>query len=336
MLRELSKNPIYLPSNFWSHVNRLNIEMIEKLGSDNFKRTVSQNYFNWLIRNPWDLKFVKTIFKWFRRPSFSIFGGKIENQVEIMLITHENSIKLNRIQRKVYFWYVKFAWQLMKQFDSRNFHRQLEEPSIGNPIRIEFEDKLISQDLANSIIEWNLFLDNFPSSESKLRIAELGGGYGRLAYVAAKTSNVQYFLFDIPPALIVAEEYLKSVFPEKKIVTFSESSTLEGFEEDFQGADIIILTANLIERFPQYFFDGFISISTLPELNRVQIENFVLHISRTTNKTIFLKQWKSWINTFDSNTSTLSDYNFGDTWVRKIMNDPLDSNFFMGFWTSGS
>ena len=36
-------------STFWNFVGRVNIEMLVSLGFENFKRTVSSNYFTWIV-----------------------------------------------------------------------------------------------------------------------------------------------------------------------------------------------------------------------------------------------------------------------------------------------
>src|SRR6266851_3792240 len=50
MVKELSRgNPNYLPSKFWQTLNQKNLEQIEVEGFQNFKQTVAQNYFTWVI-----------------------------------------------------------------------------------------------------------------------------------------------------------------------------------------------------------------------------------------------------------------------------------------------
>ncbi len=50
MLEELRvADPVFLPSGFWADLNDKNRKMLEAEGLSNFKRTVAQNYFSWLI-----------------------------------------------------------------------------------------------------------------------------------------------------------------------------------------------------------------------------------------------------------------------------------------------
>ncbi len=42
-------NSIYLQSKFWEALNEKNLEQLESRGIANFKQTVAQNYFTWVI-----------------------------------------------------------------------------------------------------------------------------------------------------------------------------------------------------------------------------------------------------------------------------------------------
>jgi hypothetical protein len=49
MMTELESDPRFLPSEFWRDINAKNLKMLATEGLENFKRTVSQNYYNWLL-----------------------------------------------------------------------------------------------------------------------------------------------------------------------------------------------------------------------------------------------------------------------------------------------
>src|SRR5437763_241629 len=40
---------IYHASRFWEKINRMNVEWLKKDGINNFKRSVNNNYFNWMV-----------------------------------------------------------------------------------------------------------------------------------------------------------------------------------------------------------------------------------------------------------------------------------------------
>jgi len=114
-------------------------------------------------------------------------------------------------------------WEYTKTVDKENLLENLDEPIEGNPLRIFYRDKLISQDLCNSILEYYSIMNYIPYNKKKnLTIAELGGGYGRNAFVFLKARKCKYVLFDIPPALYTCQRYLSSIFPELKIFKFRD------------------------------------------------------------------------------------------------------------------
>src|SRR5690348_8077682 len=59
---------IYRPGAFWSDLLETNLAMLRTDGIENFKRTVSNNYFNWMVMDPRDPQFRLALVRWLRRP----------------------------------------------------------------------------------------------------------------------------------------------------------------------------------------------------------------------------------------------------------------------------
>jgi len=96
--------------------------------------------------------------------------------------------------------------------------RCLSEPQVGNPPNIRKGGRLISQDLANSVLEYQSI-----ANVAKGTVCELGGGYGRNAFVTASLAPVsKYIMVDISPAFGVSQEYLRAVFPDKRHFPFRD------------------------------------------------------------------------------------------------------------------
>src|SRR5438445_271827 len=50
MLEDFSQGPeIHHPSKFWDYLVALNLKQLQDAGISNFKRTINQNYFNWIL-----------------------------------------------------------------------------------------------------------------------------------------------------------------------------------------------------------------------------------------------------------------------------------------------
>ena len=51
-----SAAPIYQPGEFWNELIAANLRMLELDGIESFKRTLSNNYYNWLVTSPRDVQ----------------------------------------------------------------------------------------------------------------------------------------------------------------------------------------------------------------------------------------------------------------------------------------
>lgn len=174
--------------------------MLVAEGMENFKRTIANNYFNWLAVNPRRWLFRTALTKWIASPDLIPFRTKLDEMVQFR--KSADKLEFTTYQRNIYRLYVSMIWSIMTRFDALGIHRDLSEPESGNPFRVMLDEKIISQDLANSILECNTVYSLAPKGK-KLRIAEIGAGYDRLAYVFKKTIDCDYTIFDIEPALSV-------------------------------------------------------------------------------------------------------------------------------------
>lgn len=109
---------------------------------------------------------------------------------------------------------VHLIWDRMYQVYQPQLLSKFSEPTIGNPLGIFYKDRIVSIDLAASISEMCLIMDKVDFSNVKT-IHEIGGGYGRLAYVLSKMyPHVTYRMYDIEPSLSLANRYLNEVIED--------------------------------------------------------------------------------------------------------------------------
>jgi putative sugar O-methyltransferase len=332
MMAELEKDRRFLPSEFWRDINAKNLDMIATEGLRNFKRTVSQNYYNWLITRLRDPQFRKALVFWFLHPSLKPLKTKIEKDIRLRFTNRVDALSLSPLQRWKYKIFTALIWAQMLQHDKHEFSKILEEPESGNPIKIWQEGKLITQDLANSIVEGNVIADALKGIK-KPKIAEIGAGSGRLAHVYSSTQPGTYVIFDIPPALIVSQWYLSQIFPNKKIFLFRPFAHFEDIRQELESSDIAFFTANQIEKFPERYFDLILSISTLPEMRPDQVSMYLDLFNRKSSGYIYLKQWRSWKNPLDGTDIKVEDYLVGDSWSLVLDRvDPINPRFFNRVW----
>ncbi len=291
MLKDLEIGPaLYSPSPFWRELNATHIKQLEQWGISQFKRTVNTKYFNWTFLGILAHQFIPVAMYWLRHPDFSIFRASFPGYDQP---SGKGITAFNPFMAFFYKVYVGMLANWTRNHDKEGFLQTIEEPLVGNPWRIQYKGNWISQDLCNSIFELYSALNFQMPKQSSLNIAELGAGYGRLAYVFLKTvPQASYTIIDIPPALFVSQEYLSAIFPEEKIFKYRQFSSYDEVKAEFESSRIRFLMAHQIELLPPKQFDLFINISSLHEMTQEQITTFLHQIDRTTKGDFYTKQWR--------------------------------------------
>lgn len=304
LLEEMKTAPeVYRPSEFWQELTAIGLQQLEQGGFENFKRSVNMTYFNWGVVGILHHQFLPVFAKWCLHPAGSVFRARFpgyRSDVKGAAATVSNyRLKIQTVKSFdpvsafVYKLYVAMLYEFVAAGDKAGLLRTLEEPAIGNPFSIGHRDHWTSQDLCNSVQEFYAAGGGDVPADQPCDVAELGAGYGRVGYVFLKAlPRSTYTVIDIPPALNVAQEYLSRVFPKDRIFGFRRFARYEDVREEFEGARIRFLAAHQIELLPDKQFDLFLNISSLHEMSRRQIENYLSQIDRLTRGRFYSKQWR--------------------------------------------
>ena len=323
MVKVLSKsNVIYHPSRFWLYHLVLNSIQLKFCGFENFKQTANKNYFGW--SSPEDI-----------RTQFSCTIKALNiNAKELQSLFNTISVPKNQMPEDLsdsdWEIYVKLL-HLLNEYALRNdneaIYRDAVEPTLGNPICIDIDGKSVSQDLPHTSIEINTFMPFVKKDTKKVvNVAELGAGCGRVGYQLLQAyNNIKYTIIDIPPALFISQEYLKTLFPHKKVFDAKEFSNWNEVKMDFEMSDIRFLYPQQLELMPNYYFDIFINISSMSEMRPDQINNWFRLIDQTTRGIFFFKQYKQNHNTFDEVVINKENYPIPKHW--KILLDQENKLF---------
>lgn len=122
----------------------------------------------------------------------------------------------------------------------------------------------------HSLIDLFLLLAHLDNgTDEKIRVLEVGGGFGRLAEVLQRTypGRVQHVLIDaVPSSLMYAEVYLKARFPHLSVV-YAQSESFADVAE----ADIVILPSWRSDILPENLFDLCVNIESFQEMDRVHV-----------------------------------------------------------------
>ena len=330
MSAEVDSGPeIYRPSLFWTDLARRNADQLSSAGFGRFKRTINQNYFNWLITRPQDPQFRALLKGWLRHPTPAVLSARLIDGEGVEVGENRLQILRSRHSRAAYAAFVALLWERARQRDQLGLLDQLSEPQLGSPILIRHRGREISQDLANSTLEFYSILDAFPGGIPEgATVVELGGGYGRLGWLLMSVMpTIRYIAVDIPPALAVGQEYLTSLFPDREAARFRRG--VDGLEAAVLSSRMGFLTPNQLAVLPSLDADLFINISSLHEMRLDQIANYLDLVDRHTNGVFYTKQWRDWMNPRDGVRIRQEDYPILPSWQPIYQRIPeVQTHFF--------
>lgn len=324
---------IYRPGEFWDRLIAANLEMLRTDGFANFKRTVSNNYYNWLVTSLRDPQIQRAVLGWLRRPTLAPLVNRLTDRATgLRTLDRETSYTLSRAAGWRYKFFVGAIWEAARRDDPLGLTDRLAEPETGNPIRIRHRGRLISQDLGNSIIECT-FAARAGVVREGSRVAELGAGYGRLAYVFSEACPLTYCVFDISPALAVAQSYLTAVLGADRVVAYEPGDDFSLVEARLKPGVVAFFTPDQLEMFPDGWFDCAQTISTLPEMPARQSAHYIRLLAAKSGDAIFLKQWRQWRNEADGVDLREADYALPAPWrLDETRTDPVQPAFFNQLW----
>jgi len=117
--------------------------------------------------------------------------------------------------------------------------------------------------------------------EPKPVIAELGAGYGNLAYYLLSRLNRYTFVdFDLPEVLVTAAYFLAKAFPDRKVLLYGESDFQ--LPEAATEYDLVFMPSYELARVPASCIDLFMNVSSLGEMPADVARAFVADITRAT------------------------------------------------------
>jgi putative sugar O-methyltransferase len=220
----------------------------------------------------------------------------------------------------------------VKKGDKLGLFANLEEPDIGNPICVHVNGKRISQDISNSYMEYSFVREALDIQFPKIKVlAEIGGGYGRLIYLFHRfhqRDGLKVVMIDLPPALFIAQWYMRSAFPDSRIMVYRNFSNFEEIKEEFDRASICFLLPHQLALLPSNLIDLLINVSSLHEMSRVQINHYYELIDEKT-RFFYTKQYLLWENPDDKICVPAVIYPTRPSWelVNARLN-PVHTDFF--------
>lgn len=312
------------PSKYWIELNKMNMAQLRHHGYENFKRTIALNYFTFARILPWDAQFRFLLSRLPIRKSLACL------KAALFARKHDYFSAFNWIQSVLYNFLTLASWEYTRDTVSNPALLGLREPQDGNPAEIyDQSGALVSQDIANSILEISSM---GPPLAPGSVVLELGAGYGRDAYaMLAANPGVKYLIVDIPPALWVAETYLRRQFPNRRIFRYREFDSFRDIEREFHDSDIAFFLSTQIACLPDGLADLAVNISSLHEMRPEQIAFYFSQFDRLlkSGAAFYFKQWKRSTLPFENLVILQEDYPIPPSWCLELSQDaPIQTGFF--------
>ena len=316
--------PDYVPSAFWQWLSDVNIAQINRQQLLRFKRTINNNYFQFLPGDVNDPQMKQLAAFCAANPSplpheaaesahvLADHAG-VTSAFDYNPFTHPEYPRL-------YGYFVGMLWHFACTNDPAGLHQTLEEPELGQPIPVFVGGHRISQDLANSLHEWSRvlkLLKDRPATPRR-RVLEIGAGYGRVAHVALHSGVTSYAIVDIPPALVVAKWYLCNLYPNLKVFGFRHFDRYEDVAEEIEAADLCFFSSNQMTLLPDGFADIGIAISCLHEMRLEQISFYLDQLARKATQAIYMKNWTTWKNPSDGIVVDRDTFRIHGDWTCRL------------------
>jgi putative sugar O-methyltransferase len=275
------------PSLYWRKLNRMNVDQLRYTGFANFKRTIALNYFTFVNILPWDPQ-IRALLSTVPVTRIGSCAAKA-----LFTRTVEFYSSVNWLQTRIYAFMTLAMHERLRAMNLTSDLAELSEPSEGGAIPVRAGDgRAISADLCNSIAECHFAtsaLDTPPGV-----VLELGGGYGRTAFVWATAKRCKYIMVDIAPALWVAERYMSTIFRDRRVFSWRKFEAFADVEDEFNAAGICFLSPDQLALLPAGMVDLGVNISSLHEMTIDKISYFVSQFDRLIREGghFYLKAWK--------------------------------------------
>ena len=322
-------NPVFSPSKFWRSWSEKNVNQIKDFGIENFKQTTGTNYFTWTVGNPFNSHFTSAARH--TRPADwpAILAAPF---------SYEGSPHLKRMAKLVFPMLTRMVWLYTRHRDPEGVLDKVAEPLIGNPFKVYYKERLISQEVAYTALEYYAVREYFkPTHQQPITIGEIGAGGGRVAYFYLSLfPNARYVIVDIPPTLYVSQYYLSSVFTKKRIFKARRFKAYADVKAELEQSDIVFLLPHQIELLPDKSFDLFMNISSFQEMRMDTISAYLQNIDRLVKGYFYCKQWNESVNDSDHIKITQKDYPIPKHWQEMFLREcPEMVQFFESLYQIG-
>jgi len=190
---------------------------------------------------------------------------------EVITEFHRNLYLIDALYRLDY-------WKA--QTEGRYTLCDLAGPVIGNPFGVMLNDTLVR--VGSEYQHYCAQRIAALLRPGKSTVAEIGGGFGGMAYYLLRDRPATTYIdFDVPESIALTTYYLLKAFPERKVILYGEA---ELTAETISQADIVLMPIFEIANLPNRAIDLSFSSHAISDISPAVMPEYVSDISRITRE----------------------------------------------------
>ena len=284
MLEDLSSAPeAYRPTNYWAVYQQRFVPELRSLGLRDFRRR-----FDSVLRSFGAVDFANPIAKTRVSGSRLLRLPVVRSLPGIERLGQALDRRLGRYIRTLddldLDSYTRLGYAHAHLKAEGTHARPLREFSMslaGNPVGVvEIEGRHYSRTMLRYYLQY-VYMSRFVDFETIGTVAELGSGMGRQTEVVCRLHpRVSYLLFDLPPQLYVAEQFLSAVFPER-VVSYRATREWTRLETVPPGS-ICLLGSAQMPLLETGDLDLFVNAASFHEMEPDVVRNYLSHVNART------------------------------------------------------
>jgi len=155
----------------------------------------------------------------------------------------------------------------------------LETPHVGNPYGYVVRNGVL---LLPTACRHHFFASRIAGLLSDITdpvVAEIGGGFGGMAYyLLAAVSRLRYVDFDLPEVIVFASYYLLMAHPTKRVLLFGEGRVADA---DY---DVAVMPNFCLPELRDRSMDLTVNMNSLSEMGKETVDEYVGQIARFTRR----------------------------------------------------
>lgn len=157
----------------------------------------------------------------------------------------------------------------------------LDIPLIGNPWGLLLENQLVVPcSLRHHVLATHM--GNLTSDRKRPVVAEIGAGYGGMAYYLLRDRPTSVFVdLDLPETLVLAAFFLLSALPDRSFWLYGESPSLP---EDFSRYSAVLMPNYAMPHLSSDCVDVVLNTYSMTEMPRPTIEEYLRQVTRMTRE----------------------------------------------------